>query len=166
MRLEYLFIGVVGPEASFRRIATQLSSITSPHFRKFILETNLREFPHLYSGVVQGHLADGLIQLDKPLGILATNVNTGGLGRFLFVLLAYNASNLIQHLTELNRQGDILVGEKVIGGNCSCVYIPALAPINLALEGGTRITCNVYEFLRKQADRSDVSATSSPHFIA
>ena len=124
-----------------------LSSIASSHFRKFILETSLREFPHLYCGDVQNRLAEGLVKLDRPLRTLATNAIQGGQGRLLFALLAYNASKLIRRLTELNTQGDILVGEKVIGGECSCVYIPALVPLKQALEGGMKMTCDLYEYL-------------------
>lgn len=124
-----------------------LSSITSSHFRKFILEASLREFPHLYCGVIQNRIADGLTQLSRPLYNLAVNAIQGGQGRLLFALLAHNASRLVRQLTELNRQGDILVGEKTVGGDCSCLYIPALVPMKQALEEGMGITCNAHEFL-------------------
>lgn len=147
MLLEYLFVGVVGPEAPFERISFALSSIASPHFRKFILETSLREFPHLYCVVVQNCLMDGLTQLDRPLRVLANNASKRGQGRLLFALVAHNAPKLIRHLTELNKQGDILVGEKMVGGDCCCVYIPALIPLKRALEEGAGIACNLDEFL-------------------
>ena len=140
-------MGIVGPEASFQRIASVLSSITSANFRTFILETSLREFPHIYCGVVQNCLADGLIELDRPLQKLATSAIRGGQGRLLFALLAHNASKLVQLLTELNKEGDILVGEKVVGGDCSCLYIPALVPFKQALEERKGVACNLHEFL-------------------
>ena len=124
-----------------------LSSITSSNFRKFILETSLREFSHIYCGVVQNCLVDGLVQLDRPLQKLATDAIQGGQGKLLFALLAHNASTLVQPLNELNKQGDILVGEKVVGGDCSCVYIPALVPLKQALEEGKGGPCNLHQFL-------------------
>lgn len=105
-----------------------ISSITSSHFRKFVLETNLREFPHIYSQAMQDNLTNRISQLDRPLSTLAKNATRCGQGRFLFILLAYNALKLVQRLTELNGEGDIVTGEKIIGGDYACARIPALTP--------------------------------------
>jgi len=124
-----------------------ISSITSPHFRKFVLEVNLREFPHIYSRVMQNNLASNIGRLDRPLCTLAKNAARGDQGRFLFILLAYNAVKFVQQLTELNGEGDIVTGEKTVGGNYTCVYIPALAPLRQTVGSETEITYSICNFV-------------------
>lgn len=144
--LENLFISVVGPETKFRRISSTLSSITSPYFRKLILESNLREFPHIYCGAVRNVVSDSVSRLDYPLAVLAQNA-VRGRGRLLFILLTHNALELAQKLTGLNKEGDILTGDKIVGGGHSCVYIPASTPLRRAPDGEAGTPCNVYNFL-------------------
>ena len=144
--MEHLIISVVGPEARFRRITSMLYSIASPSFRKFILESNLREFPHIYSGAVQNAVFDSIGQLDRPLSALAQSA-VQNRDIFLFILLTHNALELVQKLTGLNKEGDILAGAKIVGGGHSCVYIPASTPLGQALDGAAGTPCNIYDFL-------------------
>ena len=145
--LESLVVNVVGPEVSFPRVKYILSTITSSHFRKFVLEANLREFPQIYSRTIQDNLADGIGQLDQPLYTLAESATRGGRGRFLSILLAHNALELVQQLTELNGEGDIVAGEKIVGGNYTCTYIPALTSLRGAASIDSEITYSVFSSL-------------------
>ena len=145
--LEHLVVSVVGPEASFPRINSMISSIASSHFRKFVFEVNLREFPHIYSQAMQDNLANRIGQLDRPLYTLAKNTARGGHGRFLFILLAHNVLKLVQQLTELSGEGDIVTGEKIVGGDHTCVYIPALTSVRKAVSGETKMTYSIHSFL-------------------
>lgn len=124
-----------------------ISSITSLRFRKFVLEANLREFPHIHSRAVQDNLTDKIGQLDRPLCTLAKNSTRAGDGKLLFVLLAHNALGLVQRLTELNAEGDIVVGEKIIGGDYACVYIPALVHLRRVIGRETEMSYSICEFL-------------------
>jgi hypothetical protein len=144
--LEHLFISVVGPETKFRRISSTLSSITSSYFRKLILELNLRELPHIHCEAVKNVASDSVSRLDRPLAVLAQNA-VRDRGRFLFVLVMYNALEFAQKLTGLNKEGDILAGDKVVGGDHSCVYIPASTPLGQALVGTAGTPCDLYDFL-------------------
>lgn len=123
-----------------------LSSIVSPSFHKFILESNLREFPHIYSGAVHGAVSDSVNRLDRPLSALAQSA-AQNCGRFLFILLTHNALELVQRLSGLNKEGDILAGEKIVGGGHSCIHIPASTPLGQAVDGAAGIPCNIYDFL-------------------
>lgn len=145
--LESLFISVVGPEASFHRIISMCSSVVSPHLRKLTLEATLRDFPDIYCSVVQNALVNGVSRLDRPLCTLAKRIIREDEGGLLFILLSHNALRLAQRLTELNREGDMLVGEKVVGGEHSCVYIPAMTPLQEVLDGKAGRICNVDDFL-------------------
>jgi len=89
---------------------------------------------------MQDHLANNIGQLDRPLYTLAKGVTRSGQGRFLFVLLAHNALKIAQRLTELNGEGDIMTGEKIVGGDHACVYTPALTPLRQAVSNG-RVAC-------------------------
>ena len=145
--LEFLFISVVGPETSFNRIASILYSVVSPRFRKVVLEAALREFPDIYCSVVRSFLVDGVSQLDQPLCALAKRIVREDREKFLFILLTHNALELAQQLTEFNREGDILTGEKVIGGGHSCVYIPATTCLRETLDGKAGLICDICGFL-------------------
>ena len=90
---------------------------------------------------------DGVSRLDRPLCTLAKRIIGEDSGGLLFILLTHNALELAQKLTELNREGDILVGEKVVGGGHSGVYIPAMTPLQEALDGKAGRVCNVDSFL-------------------
>ena len=144
--LENFILSVVGPEAKFPRITSTLSSIISPNFRKFVLELNLREFPHIYSAAIQSVVFDSVGKLDGTLSVLAQNA-VRNCDTFLFVLLTHHALELVRKLTSLNEEGDILAGEKVVGGGHSCVYIPASTPLGQTLDGDARIQCDVNDFI-------------------
>ena len=144
--LEHLFISVVGPETKFRRISATLSSITSSYFRKLVLESNLRELPHIYCEAIQNATSNSVGRLDRPLAVLAQNA-VRDRGRFLFVLLMHNALEFAQKLIGLNMEGDILAGDKVVGGDHSCVYITASTPLGQALVGTAGTPCDLDEFL-------------------
>lgn len=145
--MEFLSISAVGPETSFRRIVSMLSSVASVRLRKFMLEANLREFTDIYNGVVRSALVDGVGRLDRPLSTLAKRIACEGDGRLLFILLTHNALEMAQRLVELNREGDVLVGEKVIGGDHSCLYISAAASLRETPDGQGWTACNVHDFL-------------------
>lgn len=147
MVLESLVISIVGPETSFRRIASMTNSITSLRLRKFVLEANLREFPDIYCSAVRSTLVDGVGRLDRPLCALAKRIAREDKGRLLFILLTHDTLELVQQLIELNREGDILVGDKVIAGNHSCVYIPAMTSLRESLDGKGAALCDIYDFL-------------------
>ena len=122
------------------------SSIASSRFRKFVLEVTLREFPEIYCSAVQNALADGVGRLDRPLCTLAKRAACEE-GRLLFILLTHDALEFAQQLTELNKEGDILAGEKVLGGDHSCVYIPATTSLREAFNGKAGTACNIDDFL-------------------
>ena len=145
--LEYLVVNVVGPEVPFGRVDAMISSITSSSFRKFVFEVNLREFPHIYSQVMQDSLANRIGQLDRPLHTLAKNAVRSGRGRFSFILLAHNALKLVRQLTKLNGEGDIVTGEKIVGGDYACVYIPAFTSPRKAVSSDTETAYSVHDFL-------------------
>ena len=145
--MESLFISVVGPEASFGRIASMYDSVVSPRFRKLMLEATLRDFPDIYCDDVRTVLENGVSRLDLPLCTLAKRIIREDQSRLLFILLTHNALELAQKLIELNKEGDILVGEKVVGGEHSCVYIPAMTPLHGALDEKAGRVCNVDDFL-------------------
>lgn len=147
MVLEFLFISIVGPETSFRRIAQILSSIASPQFHKVALEATLQEFPDIYCSVVRKILVDGVSRLDRPLCALAKRIVREDKGRLLFILLTHGALGLAQQLTQLNGEGDILAGEKIVGGDHSCVYIPATTSLRETLGGKGGTACDIYDFL-------------------
>ena len=144
--LENFILSVVGPEAKFPRITSTLSSIISPNFRKFVLELNLREFPHIYSAAIQSVVFDSIGRLDMPLSVLAQNA-VRNRNTFSFILLTHHAWELVQKLTSLNKEGDILAGERVVGGGHSCVYIPASTSFGQTLNGDAGITCDVNDFI-------------------
>lgn len=123
-----------------------LSSITSSHFRKFVLESNLQELPDIYCGSVQNIISNSISQLDPPLVALAQKA-VRNRGRLLFILLTHNALELVQKLTGFNEEGDILAGEKVVGSGHSCVYIPASTPLRRSLHGEAGTRCDLYDFL-------------------
>lgn len=145
--LEYLSINIVGPETRFYRIASILSSIVSPGFRKFVLDVALREFPDIYCSAIRNVLVDGVSRVDRPLCTLARRIVREDKGELLFILLTHNVLELAQQLTELNREGNILAGEKVIGGGHSCVYIPAETSLREVLDGKGGAACDVNDFL-------------------
>lgn len=145
--LEHLFVSVVGPETSFRRIASMLSSIASSRLRKVVLEAALREFPDIYCSVVRNVLMDGVSRLDQPLGELAKRIVLEDKEKLLFILLTHNALELAQQLTELSKEGDILIGEKVVGGDHSCMYIPATTCLRETMAGKAGSICDVRDFL-------------------
>lgn len=89
---------------------------------------------------------DGVSKLDRPLSTLAQRISREVGGRLLFILLTHNALEIAQSLVELNREGDLLVGEKVIGGDHSCLYISAAASLE-ALDGQGWTACNIHDFL-------------------
>lgn len=89
---------------------------------------------------------NSISQLDRPLSVLARSA-VRNYSEFLFVLLTPNALELVQGLTRLNEDGDILVGEKVVGGGHVCVYIPASTPLRKALDGEAGTPCDVYDFI-------------------
>jgi len=123
------------------------SSVVSPHFRRLVLEATLREFPDIYCDATRTILEDGVSRLDRPLCTLAKRIIREDEGELLFILLTHNALELAQNLTELNKDGGILVGEKVIGGEHSCVYIPAMTSLQEALNGKAGRVCDVEDFL-------------------
>ena len=96
---------------------------------------------------MQDDLANRIGQLDQPLRTLAQNVTQRGQGRFLFILLAHNASKLVQQLTELNGEGDIVTGEKIVGGDYVCVHTPALTSHLRAAGSETQLVCSIYNLL-------------------
>ena len=124
-----------------------LYSVVSPHFHKVVLEATLREFPDIYCSVVREILVDGVSRLDQPLYTLAKRIVREDKEKLLFILLTHNALELAQQLTELNREGNILTGEKVIGGGHSCVYIPAATCLRETLDGKAGSICDIRDFL-------------------
>lgn len=96
---------------------------------------------------MEDDLTDRIGRLDRSLRTLAKNFARCSQGRFLFVLLAYNASKLAQKLTGLNGEGDIVIGEKIVGGDCACVHIPALTPLPQAAGDRKEAACNAYKFM-------------------
>jgi hypothetical protein len=90
---------------------------------------------------------DGVSQLDRPLCALAKRIAREDKGRLLFILLTHSTLELAQQLTELNREGDILAGEKVVGGDHSCVYIPAMTSLRETMDGKGGTACDIYDFL-------------------
>ena len=111
-----------------------------------MLEVTLREFPEIYCSAVQNALADGVGRLDRPLCTLTKRAACEE-GRLLFILLTHDALEFAQQLTELNKEGDILAGEKVLGGDHSCVYILATTSLREAFNGKAGTACNIDDFL-------------------
>ena len=124
-----------------------LDSVSSTRFRKVVLEAALREFPDIYCSVVRNILMDGVSQLDEPLCALAKRIVREEKEKLLFILLTHNALELVQQLTQFNREGDILTGEKVLGGGHSCVYIPATTCLRETLDGKAGSICDTHNFL-------------------
>ena len=144
--LEHFILSVVGPGAKFPRITSTLTSIISPNFRKFVVELNLPEFLHFYPTATQNAVFNSVSELDQPLSVLARNAIRNR-STFLFIFLTRHALELVQKLTGLNQVGDILVGENIVGGGHSCVYIPASTPLRRTLNGDARTPCDALDFI-------------------
>jgi hypothetical protein len=144
--LECLIVSVVEPEAQFQRIDSTLSSIVSPYFCKFVFQLDPRRFPHIRAAPMLNDVSNPISRLDRSLSVLAHRA-IRNYTKFLFVLLTPNALELVQGLTMLNLEGDILVGEKAVGGDHVCVYISASTPLRKALDGEAGTPCDVYDFI-------------------
>jgi len=114
--LEELFVSVLGTATSLDHVPSLLASITSPCFRKFILE--LRTPTQRGNDAAQIALADCISQLDGPLSRLAQNA-VGIDPRVSLVLLGQDPEFLAQGLFDFQESGYVWAGEDVGGGEYS-----------------------------------------------
>jgi hypothetical protein len=113
LALEDVFLSIIGPAASFSRIASLISSVASPHFRSLVLK--LRTTAQRERDIVQIDLADRISSLDVPISRLGRVASAKG-HKVSVVLLGQDPEFLAQGLVDFHKVGYIWAGEEV-GGN-------------------------------------------------
>lgn len=114
--IEQICINGIKHNTSFRRIASIVSSVTSPRFQKLILKfhtTSRRE-----SDATLVALTDGVGHLDEPLSRLV-RVASGGNRGVSLVLLGQEPEFLAQGLINFHASGYIWAGEEIVQGQYS-----------------------------------------------
>ena len=114
--LEQICISNIKHSASFRRISSIVSSVTSSRFQNLVLK--LQTTGHRESDAIQIDLADGISHLDAPLSHLA-RVASEGNRKVSLVLLGQEPEFLAQGLIDFHALGYIWAGEEIGGGEYS-----------------------------------------------
>lgn len=111
---EQVFLSVIGPTASFHKIATLISSISSTRFRSLVLK--LRTTARRESDVVQVDLTDRIGILDVSLSRLGRVASARG-HKVSLVLLGQEPEFLAQGLADFHEVGWIWAGEDIGDNN-------------------------------------------------
>lgn len=108
--LEQICIGGVGPNVSFHRVSSIVSSVASPCFRNLVLK--FRTASRRESDAIQIGLTDGVSYLDAPLSHLARAALERNRNVSL-VLLGREPEFLAQGLVDFHALGYIWAGEEI-----------------------------------------------------